>query len=229
MKEKILKYLKMYRLYIIIGGLLILMILVFLNQSNYTDNGLGLSLNEEKVIVTADKIKVDIKGAVVNPGVYEIAINSRVSDAIEVSGGLTVSADTSTINLSKQLIDEDVIIIYTLDDINEMRVGSTSVKYIDNECICPQITNDACIDNVITNIETIEDNKSETKTENALININTASLDTLMTLTGIGQTKGNAIIEYRKTNGNFKSIDEISNVSGIGKATYEKIKDNITV
>ena len=70
---------------------------------------------EEKV---DSKIKVDIKGAVKNPGVYEVEENSRVSDVINVSGGLTAEADTSVINLSKNVIDEMVIIIYTKDEID---------------------------------------------------------------------------------------------------------------
>ena len=64
---------------------------------------------------------------------------------------------------------------------------------------------------------------------NGKININTADKDTLMTLTGIGDVKSQAIIDYRNENGAFKSIEEITNVSGIGEKTLEKIKDKITV
>lgn len=61
-----------------------------------------------------------------------------------------------------------------------------------------------------------------------LININTADLETLMVLDGIGEKKAEAIIEYR-TKRPFKSVSDIMNVSGIGQKTYEKIKDSICV
>ncbi|MBC8526910.1 MAG: ComEA family DNA-binding protein [Candidatus Cloacimonetes bacterium] len=61
------------------------------------------------------------------------------------------------------------------------------------------------------------------------ININSASKSHLMSLTGVGEGKANAIIEYRKTNGPFKSIEEIKNVKGIGESIYQKIKDKIEV
>ena len=64
---------------------------------------------------------------------------------------------------------------------------------------------------------------------NGKININLASLDTLKSLTGIGDVKAQAIIDYRNQNGNFKTIDEILNVKGIGEKTFDKIKDAITV
>ncbi len=62
-----------------------------------------------------------------------------------------------------------------------------------------------------------------------LININTADVDTLTRLEGIGETKAKAIIDYRVKNGNFSSAEEIMNVKGIGEKTYENIKDKITV
>ena len=61
------------------------------------------------------------------------------------------------------------------------------------------------------------------------VSINTASKEELMTLSGIGEAKAGAIIEYREKNGNFASIEDIKNVSGIGDAIFEKIKDNITI
>lgn len=61
------------------------------------------------------------------------------------------------------------------------------------------------------------------------VNINTADIESLMTLKGIGAVKAEAIIAYREQNGPFKSIEEIMNVRGIKQATFEKIKDSITV
>ncbi len=61
------------------------------------------------------------------------------------------------------------------------------------------------------------------------VNINTASEEELTGLSGIGQKKARAIVEYRNQNGAFSSIDEIKNVNGIGNALYEKIKDSICI
>lgn len=231
-KQLILKYLNKYRFYIIgiITLIIIISIILFLNiDKNETKNEIDLEQNlsfEEKEIIE-EKVTIDIKGAIKNPGVYKLDIDSTVIDAINISGGLNDDADTSTINLSKKLTDEMVIIIYTIDEIEEMRQGSTSVKYIENECICPKITNDACIEEKITNNDTVKNNDS--KETSSIININTANLDELMSLNGIGESKAKAIIEYRNTNGNFKTTDEIINVKGIGSSVYEKIKNNITV
>ena len=170
------------------------------------------------------KIKVDIKGAVKNPGVYEVEENSRVSDVINISGGLTNEADTSIINSSKNVEDEIVIIIYTKAEINEMKKGNTSVKYVEKECVCPKIENDACIENKVDNIPSNNSNPSNNK-----ISLNKASLDELMTLDGIGEKKAQAIIDYRNKNNGFKKVEEILEVDGIGSATYEKIKDRLTL
>ena len=183
----------------------------------------NLEIKEE--IITDNvklKIKVDIKGAVKNPGVYEVEENSRVSDVINISGGLTNEADTSIINLSKNVEDEMVIIIYTKAEINEMKKGNTSVKYVEKECVCPKIENDACIENKVDNIPSNNSNLSNNK-----ISLNKASLDELMTLDGIGEKKAQAIIDYRNKNNGFKKVEEILEVDGIGSATYEKIKDRL--
>lgn len=190
----------------------------------------NLELKEENIEeVTNIKIKVDIKGAVKNPGVYEVEENSRVSDVINISGGLTSEADTSVINLSKNVIDEMVIIIYTKDEINEMKEGSTSIKYIEKECICPKLENDACIEDKIDNIPNNENNSNDKNEANGKVSLNKATLDELMTLDGIGEKKAQAIIDYRNKNNGFKTIEELLEVDGIGSTTYEKIKDRLTL
>ncbi|MBE6149248.1 MAG: competence protein ComE [Firmicutes bacterium] len=234
----IIKCLIKYKSIIIIFLLVFIVLLyIFLNFTKQEKNNeIILEANFEKNIeenesekLKEELIKVDIKGAVNKPGVYELKVNSRVSDAIDTSGGLTNEADTSIINLSKLLKDEMVIIIYTKKEIEEMKKGTTTVKYIEKECICPKLENDACVEETVTNNETETDIENEEPNTNSKISLNKATLKELMTLTGIGESKAKAIIEYREKNNGFKTIDEIKKVSGIGNSTYEKIKDNITI
>ena len=222
-------YIKKY-----IWVILVIFVLLFLFIANSSNEEVVLEeqLKEKEVeepIIQEEnkKIKVDIKGAVNNPGVYEVLENSRVSDAINISGGLTKDADTSTINLSKIIFDEMVIIIYTKDEIAEMLKGDTSIKYIEKECICPKLENDACIEDKIENVPNNNLNNDSSSSNNK-VSLNKASLDELMTLDGIGEKKAQAIIDYRNKNG-FESIEEIMEVDGIGSTTYEKIKDRLTL
>lgn len=164
---------------------------------------------KEEENTSIKKITVDIKGMVNNPGVYEVDSDSRINDVIALAGGLKEGADTSNINLAKIVSDEMTIIVYSTEEVLE--------KFKQEVCICncPYIVNDACIG---------EDNN-----DNNLININTASIEELTTLTGIGDVKAEAIIKYRNEVGKFKTKEEILNVDGIGESLFEKIKDDITV
>ena len=208
------------RKYLVLLIIPILLLLFFLSNSNSNHD----EIIEEK-IETEKSLSIDIKGAVKNAGVYELKDGSVVKDAIDVSGGLLESANTEHINLSKKIVDEMVIIIYTNEEIQEMTEGSTSIKVVDKECICPKIENNACIDNnKYTNIS----NETNQGTSNK-ISLNNASKEELMTLNGIGESKANAIIEYRNNNGLFKQIEDITNVKGIGNSVYEKIKDRLTL
>ena len=132
-----------------------------------------------------------------------------------MAGGLRKDSDTSNINLSKKLTDEMVIIVYTKKEIQEEKNK--------NEIVCPPCNN-ACIKEEDEKAKIITD-----KTNNTKININTATMEELQTLNGIGEAKAKAIIEYRNKNEKFKTIDEIKNVTGIGESAFEKIKDSITV
>lgn len=161
---------------------------------------------------------VDIKGAVNNPGVYKLKEDSRVIDVINESGGLKENADTSIINLSKKIIDEMVIIIYTKEDIQKYK-ENISTKKIEEE-----------IKKEIVSID--KNNKAEISTNKEIsskVNINTATKEELQTLSGIGESKAEAIIKYREEKGPFEKIEDIKNVSGIGESAFEKIKENITV
>lgn len=163
---------------------------------------------EQEETKNSTKVIVDIKGMVNNPGVYEVDNNYRVNDVINLAGGLKEGADTSDINLAKTVYDEMTIIVYSSEEVLE--------KYKQEVCICncPYIENNACIDN---------------ETDSNLVNINTAGIEELTTLTGIGDVKAEAIIKYRNEVGRFKQKEDLLNVEGIGEALFEKIKDDITI
>ncbi|MDD2409725.1 MAG: helix-hairpin-helix domain-containing protein [Bacilli bacterium] len=167
--------------------------------------------NEETTTTTIinKNFFVDVKGAVKKPGVYEFKNGNRVIDAINKSGGLTSSGNTSNINLSKKLNSEMVVYVYNNKEIKE---GSKSIA-CNTTCDCETIKVNNCVENLINN----------------KININTASITELQTLSGIGEAKANDIIKYRDEYGQFNNIEELKNISGIGDAIFEKIKEYITV
>ncbi len=211
--------------------MIVILIFIFLTIDFSPENKEPTPKTTNEKVETKEEVKkvmVDIKGAVNNPGVFEMNKDDRVVDVIKKAGGLTNDADTTLINLSKKVTDEMVITIYTKEEMKEKEQECPP-------CECPEI-NDACVSDEKT-AETSEKNSSSNKTENSSsskstsskISINTASLEELQTLDGIGETKAKAIIGYRETNGAFKDIEEIKNVSGIGDSTYEKIKDDITI
>ena len=221
------KIFNQYKYYILVIILLLLIVFILLfNSFNSEKIEKVEAIKEIKTEEKVEKpkkayIKVDVKGEVQKPGVYELEEGKRVIDSINMSGGLTKNADTSYLNLSKRLKDEMTIIVYSKEEIANMKEKESIIVYMEKECNCPSISNDACI-NDNSNYDSINNS-------NEKININTATIEELQSLTGIGESKAKSIIEYRETNGNFKSIEDIMNVSGIGESAYSKIKDNITV
>lgn len=232
------KLIKKYK-YLITIILIILMILLGIiikinldkNKELNIDNEIFSYEKEEDVKEKIAEYKVDIKGAIVSPGVYIGNDNTRVIDIIDMAGGLLENSDITVINLSKKVFDEMVIIIYTKEEVEKMLNGE-EINYdniiTDKEILFPDIKNDAVIEKEtsISNNNVKEENKIE---EISIVNINTASIEELDSLPGIGSSKAQNIIDYRNINGRFQSIEEILNVNGIGTAIYEQIKTYITV
>lgn len=151
---------------------------------------------------TAEPLRVHVAGAVVRPGVYELEENSRVEDAVESAGGFVVEADKNALNLAAPLEDgERLDIPYVAGFIPDETSGFV----------------------VIT-----EGTPSPLAGEE-LVDINSAPLEELDKLPGIGPTIAQRIIDYREDNGPFASIEDILNVAGVGSATFDEIKDLITV
>lgn len=232
MKKKIIKYSK-YPIAILVITIFITIIIKTSNknleETEIIEEPIETIEQPKEEIVEQKDIKVDIKGEINNPGVYKLKEGDRVSDAIKISGGLTENADTSLINLSKNLKDEMVIIIYNKYEIENIKQENnkpeTVIKYIEKQCVCPDTINEACIKqseetNEKTNIEQAKNDK---------ISINTGTLEELETLPGIGESKAQAIIKYREENGSFKTLEEITNIKGIGTSIFEKLEEYITL
>lgn len=208
----------------IFGCLLIIIILVIVYAVSFFIDNEKYTITEAKEVenILMDEetiskvIKVDIKGAVKNPGVYEIDSGARVIDVINIAGGVTKKANTNYINLAKTVENEMIIWIYTNEEIEDFKKQDIIYKYIDKECNCPSVSTSACID------------KEQNNSMNELLNINKATKEELMTLPGLGESKALSIIEYRN-NTPFTRIEDIKNVSGIGDSVFEKIKSFITV
>ncbi len=139
--------------------------------------------------INSQKICVYIVGEVNSPGVFEVEYGTRIHELIELADGITDVADITRINLAKVLDDEEKVTI-------------------------PK--------NVV-----IDENEKEDS--NGCININTATSEKLSTLNGIGKSTAEKIVKFREENCYFNSIEEIMNVSGIGESKFNAIKDNIEV
>lgn len=226
MKENIFNYLKNNIVILVISFILFLLsvfkFVYFYNNVNNKNELIDSFENnsyELKDEVKAEKIIVDIKGEIKKPGVYNIKVGSRVNDLINEAGGLSKNANTRFINLSKKLEDGEVVVIYSNKEINDAKKNDK--LEVTAPCVCEEVKNDACYNENSTNNNTNNGSK--------IVNINTASIQELTTLNGIGESKAKAIVSYRDKNGKFKAIKDIMNVSGISETLFSKIKNNITV
>lgn len=207
--------------FIVLIGIVIMILLFYPKQSNKNDEIKEVAIekkNDKLKEKQEELLKVDIKGEVVSPGIYELKQSSRIIDVINLAGGLTEDADTSVINLSKKITDEMVIIVYSKSQVEDFAKIKELEKQIQEKCAKNEIysiENNACI--MISSNE-----------PTGPININTATKEELMSLQGIGDAKANDIIRYREENGNFNSIEDIKNISGIGENLFASIKENIT-
>ena len=171
-------------------------------NNEYANDTIENGIIEEDTVLENRDIIVHVTGAVHKQGIVRIEQGSRISDVIDSAGGITDEADLSKINLA-----------YTVQDGQKIYVPNINDKEKVNT-----ITEDAG-ENVI------EDSNSKTEK----ININTASQTELETLNGIGPSTALKIINYRNENGNFKKIEDIKDVPGIGDAKFDSIKENICI
>ncbi len=168
-----------------------------------------------------DTIVVHISGAVNIEGIVELEAGSRIANAIEKAGGVKENADMTDINLAYPLEDGMKIHIPTKE---ETEANKNNENMIDESYI---ISSSGGVSSKEDTNST--QGSSSTSTSSKKVNINTATQEELDTLPGIGPSIASKIIDYREQNGKFNSIEEIKEVSGIGDAKYEKIKDSITI
>ncbi|MBQ7359175.1 MAG: ComEA family DNA-binding protein [Lachnospiraceae bacterium] len=168
----------------------------------------------ESVAETGEEIPtlwVHICGYVQIPGIYELPEGSRVYDGLMAAGGFAKGADETALNLADFLQDGSQIYVtgMVLEEGNENAFSDGNIT------LSTQTGNAA--------------GKGKTNAPNQLVNINTATLEQLKDLPGIGEKRARDIVSYRESNGPFASIEDIQKISGIKAAIYEKIKDLITV
>ncbi|MGG1677484.1 helix-hairpin-helix domain-containing protein [Neobacillus sp. NRS-1170] len=155
---------------------------------------------QEKQTKVTDKIMVDVKGQIKQPGVYQANTDERVIDVISRAGGLTDQADQGQVNFAEHVQDEMVIFIPAKGEAGAV-LGSSGGTVLSGSAA-----------------------QNEGK-----INLNKAEENELQNLPGIGPSKAAAIIEYRNTSGPFKEVEDLKNISGIGDKTFEKLKDLVVV
>ena len=208
MLEEIIEKLKEYKLFVglavvgaVLGGF-------FLIKGNHQPQNQVAALSQEitsssssadekseKIVSKAKadeeesgQVTVDIKGAVKNPGVYELRAGARVHEAIQKAGGLTADAEAKSINQAQKLTDEAVIYVAK---IGEEGADVTQTGQYQAEA---------------------SDSAGASGGKSDKVNLNTATETELQTISGIGQKRASDIIAYRESSGRFKSVDDLKKV-----------------
>ena len=197
----------------IIGGVLAVIVIIFVGRGMMASstkekvmvtNAVNTTRVEETTTIMPQNCYVDIKGEVLRPGVYEFSCESRIQEVIKKAGGFTEEADEIKINLAQKISDQMQIIVPNL---NSKQEGG------------------------VTEGNSEKGNLSNTTPSNlkqGTVNINTAMLEELQTIKGIGKKKAEAILQYRKEHGAFRTKEDLLQVKGIGKKALEAIESQVT-
>ena len=197
----------------IIGGVVAVIVIILVGR------GMMASSMKEKVMVTnavnttrveettemmPENCYVDVKGEVLRPGVYEFSCESRIQEVIKKAGGFTEEADETKINLAQKITDQMQIIVPNLHSKQEGGVteGNSEKGNLSNT--------------------------TPSNSKQGTVNINTATLEELQTIKGIGKKKAEAILQYRKEHGAFRTKEDLLRVKGIGKKALEAIESQVT-
>ena len=197
----------------IIGGVLAVIVIILVGR------GMMASPTKEKVMVTnavnttrveetttmiPQNCYVDIKGEVLRPGVYEFSCESRMQEVIKKAGGFTEEADETKINLAQKITDQKQIIV---PNVHSKQEGGVTAGNSEKGNLSNMIPSNS---------------------KQGTVNINTATLEELQTIKGIGKKKAEAILQYRKEHGAFRTKEDLLQVKGIGKKALEAIESQVT-
>ena len=146
-----------------------------------------------------EMIYIHVVGAVKRPDVYIFDHKPRIVDVIKKAGGFKKNAAKNTINMAESLDDGMQLVIPTKSEVNKLEKQRKA------------------------------DSGNESLAEGIKVDLNKATRDELMTLSGVGESKADAIIEYRESTGKFKKIEDLMNIPGIKEGVFNKIKEKISI
>ena len=196
----------------IIGGVLAVIVIILVGRGMMASsmkekvmvtNAVNTTRVEETTTIMPQNCYVDIKGEVLRPGVYEFSCESRMQEVIKKAGGFTEEADETKINLAQKITDQMQIIVPNLHSKQE---GGVTEE---------------------TSGKATSSNTTPSNSKQGTININTATLEELQTIKGIGKKKAEAILQYRKEHGAFRTKEDLLQVKGIGKKALEAIESQV--
>ena len=197
----------------IIGGVLAVIVIIFAGRGMMASptkekvmvtNAMNTTRVEETTAMMPQNCYVDIKGEVLQPGVYEFSCESRIQEVIKKAGGFTEEADETKINLAQKITDQMQIIVPNLHSKQEGGVTEGNSEKGNSS------------------------NTTPSNSKQGTVNINTATLEELQTIKGIGKKKAEAILQYRKEHGAFRTKEDLLQVKGIGKKALEAIESQVT-
>lgn len=183
-------------------------IYVLTKEENLSEKDESQESEEDKTVekeesnITNKVITVYISGEVNDPGIVNLKEGDRLATAVEKVGGTTKNADLNGINMAIKIEDEMHYII--------PKIGEKVNEDVDNT-------------------ENLQKESGVSSSNSSLININTATIEELDKLPGVGEATANKIVNHRDESGEFKSIEEIKNVNGIGDKKFEQIKSLICI
>lgn len=201
-----------------LGIILLLVVGISFFDYQQSDQAVDLSTlsSDNKEAVSERQVAVYVTGEVAKPGVIYVPWEGRVGDAINQCGGLLPTADSSQVNMAA-----------TVKDGMEIRVKG---KVLSKDGNIGSLGSQSGVEgNAVGKVSKTSSSEQGKNTNGEIVNINTADVEGLKKLKGIGPAMAQRIIDYREANGSFQAPEDIMQVKGIGKAKYAKLKEQIAI